>query len=136
MGLCIQFAASILGIDIGFLLFVCCHPQKLSIERGTVYCGDAMGDSYKDLIAWRKAMHFVREIYRATKAFPKEELYGLTNQLRRAAVSVPSNLAEGQARVLSQGVLPFSESCTGIARGNRDSASNRRRLGIRAVRKG
>jgi four helix bundle protein len=57
-----------------------------------------MGDSYKDLIAWRKAMDLVTEIYRGTKTFPREELYGLTNQLRRAAVSVPSNIAEGQAR--------------------------------------
>jgi four helix bundle protein len=56
-----------------------------------------MGDSYRDLIAWRKAMDFVTEIYRATRSFPKDELYGLTNQLRRAAVSVPSNIAEGQA---------------------------------------
>lgn len=43
-------------------------------------------------------MHFVREVYEATRVFPKEELYGLTNQLRRAAVSLPSNIAEGQAR--------------------------------------
>ncbi len=57
-----------------------------------------MGDSYKDLIARRKAMELVTEIYRVTRAFPKDELYGLTNQLRRAAVSVPSNIAEGQAR--------------------------------------
>jgi four helix bundle protein len=57
-----------------------------------------MGESYKDLIAWRKAMDLVTEIYRVTRSFPREELYGLTNQLRRAAVSVPSNIAEGQAR--------------------------------------
>jgi four helix bundle protein len=57
-----------------------------------------MGDSYRDLIAWRKAMHLVREIYDVTRLFPRDELYGLTNQLRRAAVSVPSNIAEGQAR--------------------------------------
>jgi four helix bundle protein len=59
--------------------------------------GLKMGDSYKDLIAWRKAMDLVTEIYRATRSFPRDELYGLTNQLRRAAVSVPSNIAEGQA---------------------------------------
>jgi len=53
---------------------------------------------YKDLIVWQKAMDLVCLIYETTKAFPKEELYGLTNQLRRAAVSVPSNIAEGQAR--------------------------------------
>jgi four helix bundle protein len=57
-----------------------------------------MGASYRDLIAWRKAMDLVTDIYRVTQAFPRDELYGLTNQLRRAAVSVPSNIAEGQAR--------------------------------------
>jgi four helix bundle protein len=56
-----------------------------------------MGESYRDLIAWRKAMELVTDIYRVTKFFPRDELYGLTNQLRRAAVSVPSNIAEGQA---------------------------------------
>src|SRR5580700_8782409 len=57
-----------------------------------------MGESYRDLIAWRKAMDLVTDIYRVTKEFPRDELYGLTNQLRRAAVSTPSNIAEGQAR--------------------------------------
>ncbi len=57
-----------------------------------------MGESFRDLIAWRKAMDLVTQIYRVTKAFPRDELYGLQNQLRRAAVSVPSNIAEGQAR--------------------------------------
>jgi four helix bundle protein len=57
-----------------------------------------MGESYRDLIAWRKAMDLVTEVYRVTRKFPRDELYGLTNQLRRAAVSVPSNIAEGQAR--------------------------------------
>jgi len=57
-----------------------------------------MGRSYRELIAWQKAMTFVTEIYRVTQEFPRSELYGLTSQLRRAAVSVPSNIAEGQAR--------------------------------------
>ena len=57
-----------------------------------------MGRSYRELIAWQKAMKFVTEIYAATQRFPAEERYGLTNQLRRASVSVPSNIAEGQAR--------------------------------------
>jgi four helix bundle protein len=52
--------------------------------------------SYCQLIAWQKAMGLVKEIYEATKSFPREEMYGLTSQLRRAAVSVPSNIAEGQ----------------------------------------
>ncbi|MBI5192439.1 MAG: four helix bundle protein [Nitrospirae bacterium] len=54
--------------------------------------------SYKDMIVWQKAMDLVELVYQATKQFPKEEQYGLTNQIRRAAVSVPSNIAEGQAR--------------------------------------
>ncbi|MCP9494170.1 MAG: four helix bundle protein [Pyrinomonadaceae bacterium MAG19_C2-C3] len=54
--------------------------------------------NYSDLIAWQKAMDLVEMIYKATRLFPKEELYGLTSQLRRAAVSVPSNIAEGQGR--------------------------------------
>lgn len=55
--------------------------------------------SYRDLIVWKKAMSLVLEIYRSTQGFPKIETYGLTSQLRRAAVSIPSNIAEGQARL-------------------------------------
>jgi four helix bundle protein len=54
--------------------------------------------SYRDLIVWQKSMDLVEMVYQVTKEFPKEELYGLSNQLRRAVVSVPSNIAEGQAR--------------------------------------
>ena len=57
-----------------------------------------MGQSYRDLIAWQKGIELVATIYRVTQLFPKEELYGLTAQLRRAAVSIPSNIAEGQGR--------------------------------------
>ena len=54
--------------------------------------------SYRELETWQIAMELVAEVYRVTKLFPKDEIYGLTNQLRRAAVSVPSNIAEGQGR--------------------------------------
>jgi len=54
--------------------------------------------NYKDVAAWQKARALVKRIYGATKLFPKEELYGLTQQVRRAAVSVPSNIAEGYGR--------------------------------------
>jgi len=60
-----------------------------------------MGRSYKDLIAWQKAMELVTNTYAATASFPRDELFGLTSQLRRAAVSIPSNIAEGQARLTS-----------------------------------
>jgi four helix bundle protein len=56
------------------------------------------GKNYADLIVWQKAMDFVEAVYRATSAFPKEEIYRLTSQMRRAAVSIPSNIAEGQGR--------------------------------------
>jgi four helix bundle protein len=49
--------------------------------------------SYRDLIAWQKAIDLVTEIYLCTRSFPREETYGLVSQLRRAAVSVPSNIA-------------------------------------------
>lgn len=54
--------------------------------------------SFRELITWQKAMDLVELIYNATKAFPKEEMFCLTNQIRRAAISVPSNIAEGQGR--------------------------------------
>jgi len=55
-----------------------------------------MSASFKDLRVWREAMNLAVEIYRVTAQFPRHELYGLTQQLRRAAVSVPSNIAEGK----------------------------------------
>ena len=58
-----------------------------------------MGRSYKDLVVWQKAMELVTAVYRATTSFPKDELFGSTSQLRRAAVSIPSNIAEGQGRL-------------------------------------
>ena len=61
-----------------------------------------MVQSYRDLVAWNKAMELVTEIYRVTQNFPKEELFGLMSQLRRAAVSIPSSIAEGKGR-LSKG---------------------------------
>ena len=57
-----------------------------------------MGQSYRDLIAWQKSMDFVMDVYRTSTAFPRDELYGLASQLRRAAVGIPTNIAEGQAR--------------------------------------
>lgn len=53
---------------------------------------------YQELIVWQKAMDLVEEVYKTSGTFPREEIYGLTSQLRRAAVSVPSNVAEGQGR--------------------------------------
>ena len=54
--------------------------------------------SYKDLIIWKKAIDLVVDIYEIAKRFPREELYALSDQIKRSAVSVPSNIAEGQSR--------------------------------------
>jgi len=54
--------------------------------------------SYKDLNIWKRSIKVVEDIYKTTKNFPKEEIYGLTSQLRRSAVSIPSNIVEGFAR--------------------------------------
>lgn len=62
---------------------------------------------FRELIAWQRAMELVEQVYRATTCFPKEEQYGLTSQLRRAAVSIPSNIAEGQGRSTTRDFLNF-----------------------------
>jgi four helix bundle protein len=54
--------------------------------------------NYKELIAWQKSMDLVEKIYTVSRTFPRDELYALTSQIRRAAVSIPSNIAEGQGR--------------------------------------
>jgi four helix bundle protein len=54
--------------------------------------------NYTDLTAWQKAMTLSVSVYRATASMPREELYGLTSQMRRSSVSIPSNIAEGQGR--------------------------------------
>ncbi len=63
--------------------------------------------SYQQLIAWQKAVALVTDIYSITAGFPRDEIYGLTSQLRRAAVSVPSNIAEGQGRATKGEFVQF-----------------------------
>jgi len=66
-----------------------------------------MSSSFKDLLVWRKAHQFVLEVYMLTKNFPKDELYGLTSQFRRAAVTIPANIAEGYTRKGEKDKLRF-----------------------------
>jgi four helix bundle protein len=63
--------------------------------------------THKDLDIWIRGINLVEQIYKATKKFPKEEIYGLTSQIRRAAVSYPSNIAEGAARSSTKEFIQF-----------------------------
>ena len=68
---------------------------------------DVNSKGFRDLIAWQKGMELSEMVYKITSSFPKEELYGITSQMRRAAVSIPSNIAEGQLRNSKKEFIQF-----------------------------
>jgi four helix bundle protein len=70
---------------------------------------------FRELKVWEKAHAFVLNIYKASRAFPKDELYGLTSQLRRCSVSIPSNLAEGCGRRTDKDLAHFCDMASGSA---------------------
>jgi len=70
--------------------------------------------NFKELLVWQKSINFVTEIYELTNDFPKNEMYGLTSQIRRASISIPSNIAEGNSRRSVADYLQFLK----IARGS------------------
>ena len=82
---------------------------------------------YTNMIVWQKAMDLTDEVYRLTKSLPKEELFSLTDQLRRAAVSVPSNIAEGYGRQTDREFKQFLS----IARGSVFEVETQLFIGIR-----
>ncbi len=69
--------------------------------------------NYRDLIVWQKSIQFVTEIYKSTRKFPKEEQYGLTSQINRAAISIPSNIAEGYGRRSTNDYIRFLQISMG-----------------------
>jgi len=69
--------------------------------------------THKDLDVWKRSIEMVTSVYKLTRNFPKEELYGLTSQIRRSAVSVPSNIAEGAGRNSNKELLQFLYYATG-----------------------
>ncbi|MDD5587030.1 MAG: four helix bundle protein [Alphaproteobacteria bacterium] len=71
--------------------------------------------SYKDLDVWNKSVELVATIYTLTKTFPKDELYSLTSQMRRAAISIPSNIAEGRAKPTTRDFMRFLSIAIGSA---------------------
>ncbi|MCC6126282.1 MAG: four helix bundle protein [Pirellulales bacterium] len=87
------------------------------------------GKNYRDLIVWQKAIELVVEIYRLTQTFPKEELYCLTSQIRRAAISIPSNIAEGQGRRTKKEFANFLSFAHGSLRETETQLTIAQRLG-------
>ena len=67
--------------------------------------------TYRDLIVWQKSIAIVTDFYRVTRDFPQVEFYGLTSQIRRSAVSIPSNIAEGYGRELPKRLHPLFADC-------------------------
>lgn len=72
-------------------------------------------NSHKELIVWQKSIKLVKEVYLLTNDFPRHEIYGLTSQIRRAAVSIPSNIAEGYSRKNTKEYLQFLRIAYGSA---------------------
>ena len=73
-----------------------------------------MVQSFRDLVVWQRSMQLTAAVYRLSKGFPRDEIYGLSSQIRRSAVSIPSNIAEGQGRL---GTGEFRQFL-GVARGS------------------
>lgn len=71
--------------------------------------------SHKELKVWQESIHLVKDVYVITKSFPKEELFVLTSQMRRAAISIPSNIAEGYVRKSTKEFLQFIQIAFGSA---------------------
>lgn len=97
--------------------------------------GRAPVQSHRELIIWQRAIQLCVAVYQVTRCFPREEIYGLTNQLRRAGVSIPSNIAEGYGRLTREQYRHF----LGIAQGSNLELQTQlvigRELGFAAVSK-
>ena len=74
-----------------------------------------MKTTHKDLIVWQKSIILVKQIYQVTRSFPHEELMGISSQMRRAAISIPSNIAEGYGRATTRELLHFLYIALGSA---------------------
>ena len=85
-----------------------CECECVSVK------GSEMAKSYRELLVWQKGIQLSLLIYRLSKEFPREETYGLSNQMRRAAVSIPSNIAEGAGRLNTREYKQY----LGVARGS------------------
>jgi four helix bundle protein len=87
--------------------------EWLANSAGAIVAGTNKPNHYKELIVWQKGMSLAKNIYEITARFPGDERFGLVSQMRRAAVSVPSNIAEGQARKGTREFLQFLSHASG-----------------------
>ena len=71
--------------------------------------------SHKDLLVWQKSMELVTNVYVATRSFPKDEIFGIVSQMRRAAISIPSNISEGYGRLYEKETVKFLSNALGSA---------------------
>ena len=99
------FNRELLAVSFQLLAFV---PNKLIVKNMYI-------QSFKQLIVWQRSIELVKEIYKVSREFPKYELYGLVSQMRRAAVSIPSNIAEGRKRKTRKDFLHFLRMSDGSA---------------------
>jgi four helix bundle protein len=87
--------------------------EWLAVEKVTVLSGREKAKHYKELLVWQKGMSLAKTVYGLTAKFPTDERFGLVSQMRRAAISVPSNIAEGQARHGTREFLQFLSHASG-----------------------
>jgi four helix bundle protein len=92
----------------------CSVIRNMAMEVQCTVAKKSTARSFRDLVVWQRSMQLAALVYRLTGTFPKEEMYGITSQIRRSAVSVPSNIAEGQGRLSTGEFRQF----LGIARGS------------------
>jgi len=84
------------------------HEQQITINESPI-------QNFRNIQVWQKAHELTLQVYKATKTFPKEEIYGLTSQMRRAALSIPCNIAEGCARSTDADFARFLDIAIGSA---------------------
>jgi len=84
-----------------------CHEPSTRTHYAAIAMANNSEAGYRQLVVWQKSMDLVVEVYRCTQAFPRDELFGLTSQMRRASISVPSNISEGKGRYTRGELVQF-----------------------------
>ena len=112
------------------------QPKPRPVRYGPAVVQTKITGTYEDLRVWRRSMDLVLQIYRCTSSFPRQEIYGLTSQMRRSAVSIPSNIAEGKGRYSRKELLQFLFHARGPLLELRTQVTIARELGFLADAEG